>query len=381
MSSDTSAAPLPTDEFSGSLADSAQPCRYCSVVSKVNGEDPIGTAITASRWLFIEVPQPWAKNPWETQRGDSDGAQSADLLQLFQLIERQPRHWQQLRILAIAPDKTDSTAAARHVFFYHQPNGPTAAYRQRAYHVPTEQLCALVRALILQPAELDYFDRYLKSDPARALFVCTHTQYDLACGRFGTPIYRRLRQHYAQAHRLSVWQTTHFGGHSFAPTLIDFPIGQFWGHLEPEILDALVYRKGDVQQLQRFYRGWSGFSKWAQIAERSLWMQQGWSWLTTAKSARIVRQDPGQLSHRLLRLLLTWIPTVRAQVLLKKLTAKLIWAEVEICWEASPDNPAGCALVRVETSHRVNSQLRSGEGEPLTPVNQYRVSLIKIDYQ
>lgn len=35
--------------------------RFCSVVSKANGEDPIGTAGTADHWLITEIPQPWSE--------------------------------------------------------------------------------------------------------------------------------------------------------------------------------------------------------------------------------------------------------------------------------------------------------------------------------
>lgn len=351
-------------------------CQYCSVTSKANGEDPIGTAVTAQQWLFIEVPQPWAKNPWANQ--------PAALLDIFQQIKRQPRLWKALRILAIAPDKTESTASERHVFFYHQPKGAIAAYTPQHYHVPTEQLSHLVQALIFSPAQTDQFRQY--SQPAaRALFVCTHTNYDLACGRFGTPLYRTLRKHYAQpaanAKPLSVWQTTHFGGHNFAPTLIDFPTGQFWGHLEPEVLDTLVHRQGDVTELARFYRGWSGLGQWAQIAERAIWMQQGWDWLTTPKSARIILQDTGPLPYQLLRWILgwilVWVPTIQAQVLLKKLQKKLTWAEVEICWEASQGKPSGRYHARVEVSHQVLSQMRSGTDASLMPSSQYQVREIE----
>jgi len=33
-------------------------CRFCSLVSQNNGEDPIGTAGTYDRWLIIELPLP-----------------------------------------------------------------------------------------------------------------------------------------------------------------------------------------------------------------------------------------------------------------------------------------------------------------------------------
>lgn len=36
-----------------------QDCRFCSLVSKANKEDPIGTAGTCDHWLIMEIPQPW----------------------------------------------------------------------------------------------------------------------------------------------------------------------------------------------------------------------------------------------------------------------------------------------------------------------------------
>jgi hypothetical protein len=38
---------------------SATNCRFCSLVSKANVEDPIGTAGTYNHWLIMEIPQPW----------------------------------------------------------------------------------------------------------------------------------------------------------------------------------------------------------------------------------------------------------------------------------------------------------------------------------
>lgn len=310
------------------------------------------------------------KNPWAQS--------SSELLALFEKIERSPRLWRDLRILAIAPDKKASTKDKRHLFFYQQPPDAAATYQQWHYHIPTEQLVPLIRALIFRPKESDTFVAY-RQPSARALFVCTHTRYDLACGRFGTPLYRTLRDRYAQAD-ISIWRTTHFGGHRFAPTLIDFPTAQFWGHLEPEVLDTLIHRKGEISELEPFYRGWSGMERWAQIVERSLWMQQGWDWLSQPRSARIIRRDPGKPLHRLLRWILPWVPMIRAQVLAKKLEKKVRWAEVEICWEpndtSTKRHSTGRYRARVEVSHQVMSQMKSGTSEALTPVAQYKVSEI-----
>ena len=347
-----------------SQATAAAPCRYCSVTSQANGEDPIGTAITANIWLMIEVPRPWAKDPWQKE--------SITLQKLFKSLERWPRWWHQLRILAIAPDRDYSFPGYRHVICYHRPQGLFAQYQPDHYCVPIKFLPQLIKALLFQTSQLPEFE--CDRRPAvRSLFVCTHTQYDVACGRFGTPLFNTLRRDYAQDGRLQVWQTGHFGGHNFAPTLIDFPHGHFWGHLTPEILDVLVHRRGDVTRLRPHYRGWSGLSRWGQVLERDLWMQAGWSWLQGSKSGRLITQDPGKLSHRCLRWLLHWIPTIAAQILRQKLDQKRTWATVEIqtLTEQSPD--VMTCTARVEVSHTVITQLRSGETAGLNPVPQYQV--------
>ncbi|MEL6381427.1 MAG: sucrase ferredoxin [Cyanobacteria bacterium J06626_18] len=341
-------------------------CRYCSVASKHNGEDPIGTAIAADLWILIEVPRPWTKNPWQEA--------SSELLALFQVLEKRPRLWAKTQILAIAPDRHYSKPGYRHVICYRRPSRLFAQYEAHQYCVPGEAIADLAKALLLQPSQLTTYEAY-RQPAVRSLFVCTHTHYDVACGRFGTPLYKTLRRYYAVEGWLQVWQAAHFGGHNFAPTLIDFPMGQFWGHLGPDSLDALVYRKGDVTQLRQFYRGWSGLSRWAQIAEREVWMQVGWQWLETPKTARIVAKDRGKLLHWLLRWLLRWVPTIRAQVLLKKLDQKLNWAEVKIRAGDGKGAVSAVHRARVEVSHTVMTQLRSGAAEELRPVKQYKVSL------
>ncbi|MEM1370559.1 MAG: sucrase ferredoxin, partial [Cyanobacteria bacterium P01_H01_bin.15] len=252
-----------------------EPCRYCSIVSQANGEKPIGTAVNAESWLFIEVPHPWAKNPW----------QSTTLTRVFKEIEKRPRLWAKLSIVAIASDKTLSLPDSRHVFYYQQPPQFIAEYQQQHYLVPEANLERLLEALILKPQQQEHFQRY-RQLPSRNLFVCTHTHYDVACGRFGTPLFKTLRQDFAKSGQLNIWQSAHFGGHNFAPTLIDFPRGQFWGHLNSEILDLLIKRKGDVSPLLGYYRGWSGCSLWEQVAEQDLWRQLGNRWLEQPTSVR-----------------------------------------------------------------------------------------------
>ena len=82
--------------------------------------------------------------------------------------------------------------------------------------------------------------------------VCTNGRHDPCCAAFGAPVYQALAD-YAGAER--VWQTTHIGGHRMAATLIAFPAGIVYGHLDPHDVESLVmnHRAGFV--LTHKYRG------------------------------------------------------------------------------------------------------------------------------
>ncbi len=41
--------------------DSVNNCRFCCVVSKAIGEDPIGSAPTYEHWLALEIELPWTE--------------------------------------------------------------------------------------------------------------------------------------------------------------------------------------------------------------------------------------------------------------------------------------------------------------------------------
>ncbi len=68
--------------------------------------------------------------------------------------------------------------------------------------------------------------------------VCTHGVRDRCCAKFGQPIYAELCGRTELEGR--VWQTSHLGGHRFAPTLVTLPSGLCYGQLELADLDALV---------------------------------------------------------------------------------------------------------------------------------------------
>ncbi len=71
-------------------------------------------------------------------------------------------------------------------------------------------------------------DGHIETRPQ--FFVCTNGQRDRCCARFGLPTYAALRA----LHGDDVWQTTHVGGHRFAPNVLVLPRGDLYGRVHAE---------------------------------------------------------------------------------------------------------------------------------------------------
>lgn len=312
-------------------------CQFCSVVSQSNGEDPIGTADSFDTLLVMEVPQPWTE---ERLLSDPVLKQIHDL---FHELYEQQIH---VGIMVIAPDRNYSQPGYARVMHYQRPAQLFAEFAKQEFLIPEHQLAQIAIALFQQPDELPKFADYRQPPSSiREMMVCTHGNVDVACARFGNPIYQQLRNQYA-SDRLRVWRCSHFGGHQFAPTLIDLPTGQVWGHLKPEILSTLVQQNRNVTDLRQFYRGWVGLTKFEQIVEREIWMQQGWNWLNYYKFGQVLATE----------------------------TAKedTDWAEIRLEFAAPDGSVTGAYEAKVEVCGSVMTARNSGEAP--TPVKQYYVS-------
>lgn len=317
-------------------------CQFCSVVSKANGEDPIGTAKATDTWIIVELPLPWTKESLMSH---------AALKPLFQAVRGGNT---KLTPMAIAPDRKYSVPEHAHVFYYCRPATAFAQFDKQEFLVPEQHLEQLIIALLQPQDALHHLEKYIQpTQHVREMMVCTHGNIDVACARFGYPIYKQLRQEFAtefgaDAHPLRVWRCSHFGGHQFAPTLVDLPSGQIWGHLEVEMLPALVLRNCPVIKLRPFYRGWAGLTKFEQIVEREIWLQQGWDWLSYHKSGQVLAQDTANDG---------WDAD---------------WADIRLNFAAPHSNLTGAYEARVEVCGSVLTAWNSGE-EPIA-VKQYQVS-------
>lgn len=87
--------------------------------------------------------------------------------------------------------------------------------------------------------------------------VCANGRHDPCCAKHGTPVYHELL---VQAGQENVWQTTHIGGHRMAATMIAFPHGIVYGHVDPPDVEAIVTNQRAGYMLPHKYRGRGAFS-------------------------------------------------------------------------------------------------------------------------
>jgi len=146
-------------------------CRFCSTVSKANGEDPIGSAETNDQWLIVEMPLPWNR-PW---------SQHSQLQPIEKAIDQLWQEDIQVRLLLIAPERHQSSPPQTRVLHYQRPPQPFARFAKQEFVVPNEQVSALASALLRQLPALNHFEHYRQDpDGSRELLVCTDGQVDVA---------------------------------------------------------------------------------------------------------------------------------------------------------------------------------------------------------
>ena len=82
--------------------------------------------------------------------------------------------------------------------------------------------------------------------------ICTNGKHDPCCAAYGVPVYQALVD---CAGSDKIWQTTHIGGHRMAATMIAFPQGIVYGHLDPANADEVVTNQRNGYLLTHKYRG------------------------------------------------------------------------------------------------------------------------------
>ncbi len=318
---------------------------YCNRVALDKGLDPGGHASSFDTLLLLEAPLPWRRDMY-----DVAGAMPQELLDLFALLARRYQEtgvWEAPFILLIAPDEQYSQAGRRRVIRFQRDRELLVQFARTEYLVPENEAGRLMWALAEEPQTAAWFDEWRTAaiaHPARDVLVCTHGTVDAACAKFGYPLYRHLRRTHANE-SVRVWRVSHFGGHVFAPTLMDMPSGRFWAYVEEAQADQIMRHDGAVADLRGHYRGWAGLeSGFMMAAEREMWQREGWRWFDWPKCGEVVARDGADT------------PT---------------WVEVRVLFDA--DDGRHSYHARVELSHTIDTIHTTGY-EQTYPHAQYRVA-------
>jgi hypothetical protein len=225
---------------------------FCSELSTTLAEPLIGTAVPVNTWFLLEYVQ-----PWYAQVTNPDENQLPPLVQEW--FQTQLDHVTNGRLQFI---KQQPAVPVHPIHFYVASlhNHQSLVYR---FQLPD------YNALL----EIDIDDLlagHPRYEPFRyhkpLFFVCTHGKRDRCCALHGLLLYYALDKMMG----FDVWQTTHLGGHRFAPTLLSLPDGHVYGRLMPDHVPHLLAGQQEERILPDYLRGYSGYDPITQIADHHL---------------------------------------------------------------------------------------------------------------
>ncbi|MGB3240248.1 MAG: hypothetical protein WBB29_18290, partial [Geitlerinemataceae cyanobacterium] len=94
---------------------------FCADLSRGAGEDIIGSAPAYQTYIFIECPQPWTTNVWDSKAVPPN---------LKAFIENVNRSHREIKFLLISADKPNPSSKAR-VIAFGRNCSPSAGYTRR----------------------------------------------------------------------------------------------------------------------------------------------------------------------------------------------------------------------------------------------------------
>ncbi len=241
---------------------------FCAEGSRAVQENPIGHASIHPYYVLIECPTPWPYQALESSPLPPD-------------VKTLPNYLYQTgkpsRFLLIYNQKLALPQTYRVIILKRQ-KGWSQGYNKREYHLND---LADVAGIVEQDLAGNPPTENVVSNQVRDLLVCTHGSHDQCCARYGKPFFYEANQLIDQLslnQSVRVWEVSHIGGHRFAPTLIDFPSGRYYGKISTSELSHILQQIDNYEVFSHVYRGWGILPRTAQILEQHLILQWGWEW-------------------------------------------------------------------------------------------------------
>lgn len=230
------------------MSSTPSPDFYCTDWSLAIDEPMAGTAVSGKVWLFLEYDQPW------TAKATSDN----NLPQPVQAWLAEQGRLVNGRLQFIKQPRGERTGWAFFVACF-------ADTGSRIYRFDLASYDALF-ALDL-PAIVAGEARYEANlNVAPQILVCTNGKRDVCCALHGMALLRTLS---AVGFR-GLWETTHLGGHRFAPTLLTLPDGVNYGRIHPEDVPQLLAHLQNRTLWPEKLRGRVCYEPVVQVAEQFL---------------------------------------------------------------------------------------------------------------
>ncbi len=224
---------------------------YCSFLTRQSGEPLAGTAPFARHFVFIS----WPKKFWQYEALEAKGGFPQGLKKW---MKEQSKVNGKISIRLVSHsglnhDKVD-------IFIY------------------PEKLCYSKVLPEDIPAVLESHFRYGDTTSFSAaeieqdqILICTHGRHDKCCAKFGQELADKMRYHVLkQKTSIEVWESSHLGGHRFAPTMLDFPTGLAYGRLTPDEIPNFLASRKEGLVYGPAYRGTVFLSELEQVAEANV---------------------------------------------------------------------------------------------------------------
>lgn len=251
------------------MASSASETPFCAALMR-EGDDPIyGTATQVEVWFLLEYRAPWRRKATADNELPPPVQEHLDAY-LASIPES--------RLLFIKQDDNQGDELR----FYVIKTGEIAPLMWRFTLQTYDELLALDLAAMVEGVET--YDRFLRQDPL--FLVCTNGMRDRCCAKYGWPIYEALREAQGEA----VWQSTHIGGHRYAPNVLFLPHSVNYGlfSVEEAVAAAEAYLDGRLANLAH-YRGRTYYPPHVQAAGYFLRRDLAYETLT---GLRLLAEEP-----------------------------------------------------------------------------------------
>ena len=191
----------------------------CTQVRQQTGEALAGSAPFARLWVLLEQPGPWGRDALTESHLPVEVGQALKAL----AVDRPVR----LGLIRNVGAHADSSRGQRTLMVARTDASTSWLAARCIDDVDALPRLLSVDALLDASTPPTNLPGEVLPTPERALLVCTNAKRDQCCAVLGRPLAAALAR--AADAGAEVWETSHTGGHRFAPTFVSLPDGYLFG--------------------------------------------------------------------------------------------------------------------------------------------------------